>query len=59
MLVEPLLPADASLLSALRAEKDVVGMDLAGTYALILHGDGTLSVLGAGFDASALIVSES
>ncbi len=47
LLVEPLLPVDRSLLSALRAERDVVGLDLAGTYALLLHGDGTLTAPGA------------
>ncbi len=50
LLVEPLLPADASLLAALRAETDMAGLALAGTYALLLHADGTLSAPGAPFD---------
>ena len=50
LLVEPLLPTDDGLLAALRAETDVTGFALAGTYALLLHADGTLSAPGAPFD---------
>ena len=43
LLIEPLLPADPAFLAALAAEKDVVGLALSGTYALVLHADGTLT----------------
>lgn len=50
LLVESLLLADDALLSALRSETDVVGLSVSGTYALLLHADGTLSAPGAAFD---------
>ena len=53
LLVEPLLPVDEALLSALRAETSVTGFALAGTWALLLHADGTLTAPGAAFDVRA------
>lgn len=50
LLVEPLRPLDPALVAALRAEADVTGLALAGTYALLLHADGTLTAPGAPFD---------
>lgn len=47
LLVSPLRPVEPTLLDALQAERDVVGLDLAGTYALLLHSDGTLTAPGA------------
>lgn len=54
LLAEPLLMADEPLLSALREEKNVVGLSVAGTFVLILHEDGTLTAPGASFDLAAL-----
>ena len=50
LLAAPLLPTDEALLAALERETDVVGFSVAGTYVLLLHGDGTLSAPGATFD---------
>lgn len=54
LLVRPLMPVDGALLEALSAERDVIGFSVAGTYALVLHTDGSLSAPGASFDLSAL-----
>lgn len=59
LLVEPLLMVDEGLLSALRAEGNVIGLSVAGTYALLLHEDGTLTAPGAGFDLSPLAAPQS
>lgn len=59
LLVEPLLMVDEGLLTALRAEETVVGMSVAGTYALLLHEDGTLTAPDAGFDLSPLTAPQS
>ena len=59
LLVEPLLMADEGLLTALRAEETVVGLSVAGTYALLLHEDGTLTAPGASFDLSPLTAPQS
>ena len=59
LLTEPLLPSNGSLLLALCAEEDVIGFDLAGTYALILHGDGTLTAPGAPDAVQSLLRPES
>lgn len=59
LLVQPLMPADGALLSALLAEQDVIGFDVAGTWALILHADGSLSAPGAPEDIEALCRPES
>ncbi len=53
LLLEPLLPVDPALLNALRSETDVVGFALAGTWAILLHRDGTLTAPGATFDVRA------
>jgi tetratricopeptide (TPR) repeat protein len=50
LLVEPLLPVNDELLSALRNETDIVGFSVAGTYVLLLHKDGTFTAPGASFD---------
>ena len=53
LLAESLLFAEDDLLTALREETGVVGLSVAGTYALLLHEDGTLSAPGAPFDLKA------
>lgn len=45
--VEPLMPCRAAYLEALRAETDVVEVAPAGTFALVLHRDGTVTACGA------------
>jgi len=50
----PLLPPEGSFLSALAAEGDVVGLALGGTFALVLHADGTLTAPGAGDEIARL-----
>lgn len=50
LLAASLLPTDEALLAALERETDVVGFSVAGTYVLLLYGDGTLSAPGATFD---------
>ena len=59
LLIQPLLPVDGALLTALAAERDVIGLSLAGTWALVLHGDGTLTAPGASFDLSPLPAPQS
>ena len=59
LLIEPLMPIDKAFLSALREEQDVIGIAVAGTYALILHSDGTLSAPGADSDISVICTLES
>ena len=54
LLIEPLMPVDRTFLSDLQAERDVIGFAVAGTYALVLHSDGTLTAPGAGDDISAI-----
>ena len=54
LLIEPLLPADPAFLADLAAEQDVAGLALSGTFALVLHGDGTLTAPGAPADISRL-----
>ena len=54
LLAEPLLLSDGSLLDALQAEQDVIGLSVAGTFALLLHEDGTLTAPGATFDITPL-----
>ena len=57
LLVQPLIPSDGSLLSALATETDVVGLSAAGTYVLLLHGDGSLTAPGAPFDLAPLALA--
>lgn len=54
LLCLPLMPVPDALLSALDAERDVVGLSVAGTYVLLLHADGTISAPGAAFSIDAL-----
>jgi len=49
--VVPLLPGNEPFRNALKAETDVAEIALSGTFALIRHGDGTLSVCGDAPDA--------
>lgn len=47
LLAAPLMPVSDGFLVDLRSEKNVIGLSLAGTYALVLHEDGTLTAPGA------------